>query len=75
VTKLFNRFKEGSITEDDLKEGIMKSGMLTVANDAGFNDIKAVLNGGDIQIWANKNPESETMALNIGIQDSKDPQI
>lgn len=71
MTKLFNSFKEGSITEGDLKAGIMKSGMLKVANDAGFNDIKAVLSGGDIQIRANKNPESEITTLSTAIQDTE----
>jgi hypothetical protein len=74
MTKLFNRFKEGAITEDDLKAAMMKSGMLKVANDAGFNDIKAVLNGDDIEIRANKNTESETTALNVAIQNPEDSQ-
>jgi len=72
ITKLFNSFKEGSIVEDDLKAGIMKSGMLKTVNNAGFNDIKAVLAGEDVQIQANKNTESEEMALSVGIVDSEE---
>jgi hypothetical protein len=74
MIKLFNRFKEGVITEDDLKTGMMKSGILRMASDAGFNDIKAVLNGDDIEISANKNMGSETTTLSAAIQEAKDSQ-
>jgi hypothetical protein len=74
ITKLFNRFKESSITEDDLKAGIRKSGMVRIAEDAGFNNIKAVLSGDDIEIRASKNMESETITLSTAIQEPEDSQ-
>lgn len=73
--KLFDQFAEGSITEDELKGEIMKSGMLKLTNDAGFNDINVVLEEGDIQIWANKNKESEAITLSTEIKDPEDSEL
>ena len=69
ASKLLDDFEAGTVSEDAVKTKMLKSGMLKITTDAGFNDIEVGFDHGDVVVSSKKNPD--TSDISIGIREEE----